>query len=208
MSIINKMIYITDMVRKKFRKARRKRTNIMPNTQPSKKRKLWTEQQMTSALNEFKNGKLTIGKIAKKFQIPKTTLHNRISGRVIHGTKPGPKPYLQADEEVVLVDHLISAAKVGYGKTRKQVNMMVEAIAKEKGVLRKDKISNGWWRRFIERQPELSLRRADSTAHIRMDSINRESITEYFDLLESTLMKTGMKKFLMQKSIWMSKITL
>ena len=48
---------------------------------------------MTSALNEFKKGELTIGKISEKFQIPKTTLHNRITGCVIHGTKPGPKPY-------------------------------------------------------------------------------------------------------------------
>jgi len=87
------MIYIVGMVRKKFRTARRKPTNITPNTQPSKKRKLWTEQQMTSALNEFKKGELTIGKISEKFQIPKTTLHNRITGCVIHGTKPGPKPY-------------------------------------------------------------------------------------------------------------------
>ena len=73
----------------------------------------------------------------------------------------------------------MSASKVGYGKTRKQVNMMVEPIAKKKGVLRKDKISNGWWGRFIERQPELSLQRANSTAHIQMDSINKESIAEY-----------------------------
>jgi len=44
-----------------------------------------------------------------------------------------PKLYLQADE--VFIDHLVSAAKIGYGKTRKQVNMMVEALTKEKGVL-------------------------------------------------------------------------
>ena len=148
---------------------------------------------MTSALEEFKKGKLTIGKIAKKFNVPKTTLHDRISGRVQHGTKPGPSPYLRADEEEVLVEHLVSAAKQGYGKTRKQVNMKVETIAKAKGILRKDKISNGWWIRFIERQPELSLRRADSTAHIRMDSINEESISHYFDLLESTLMENGLE---------------
>jgi len=142
---------------------------------------------MTSALNEVKKGKLTIGKISEKFQVSKTTLHNHITGRVIHGTKPGQKSYLQADEEVVLVEHLMSASKVGYGKTRKQVNMIVEPIAKKKGVLRKDKISNGWWGRFIERQPKLSLQRVDSTAHIQMDSINKESIAEYFDFLDYTL---------------------
>ena len=127
---------------------------------------------MTSALEEFKKGKLTIGKIVKKFSVPETTLHDRISGHVQHGTKPGPSPYLRADEEEVLVEHLVSAAKQGYGKTRKQVNMMVETIAKAKAIPRKDKISNSWWRRFIECQPEHSLHHADSTAHIRMDSIN------------------------------------
>jgi len=65
---------------------------------------------------------------------------------------------------------------------------MVEVLAKENGVFFwKNKISNRWWRRFIERQPELSLCHAHSTAHIQMDSINKESVTEYFDLLDSTL---------------------
>ena len=85
---------------------------------------------MTPALEEYKKGKMTIGKIEKKFNLPKTTLHDRISGRVQHGTKPGPNPYLQADEKKALVKHLISAAKQGYGKTRKQVNMTVEMVAK------------------------------------------------------------------------------
>ena len=143
---------------RKFRTARRKnKADIMPNNQPSRKRKLWTDVQMTSALEEYKKGKLTIGKIAKKFNVLKTTLHDRISGRVQHGTKSGPNPYIQAHEEEALVELLISAAKQGYGKTRKQVNMTVEMVAKSKGVLRKDKISNGWWRRFVERQPEVSL---------------------------------------------------
>ena len=70
--------------------------------------------------------------------------------------------------------------------------MTVEMVEKSKGVLRKDKISNGWWKRFVERQPEVSLRRADSTAHIHMDSVNKESISYYFDLLESTLTENSL----------------
>ena len=91
-----------------------------------------------------------------------------------------------------LVEHLISAAKQGYGKTRKQVNMTEEMVAISKGVLRRDKISNGWWIRFVECQPEVSLQRADSTAHIRMDSVNKEFISFYFDLLESTLTENSL----------------
>jgi len=125
------------MPRKKFRTAQKKTTNcsIVPNTQPSRKRKCWTEEQIKRTLEEFKKGKPMIGKIAQKYKVPKTTLHDRISGQVKHGTKPGPQPYLQANEEEVLVDHSIKVPKVGYGKARKQVNMIVETVAKEKGLL-------------------------------------------------------------------------
>ena len=36
---------------------------------------------------------------AKKYDVPKSTLHDRISGKVHHGDKPGPKPLLSAVEE-------------------------------------------------------------------------------------------------------------
>ena len=39
----------------------------------------------------------------------------------------------------------------------------------------------------MERQPHLSLCHGDSTAHICMDSMNRESMEAYFNLLEDTL---------------------
>ena len=39
----------------------------------------------------------------------------------------------------------------------------------------------------MERQPQLSLRCGDSTAHIHMKSVNRESMESYFNLLEDTL---------------------
>jgi len=58
--------------------------------------------------------------------------------------------HLTAEEEKSLTTHLIDAAKLGYGKTRKKVNRIAENDAREKGTLRKEKISNGWWRRLIE----------------------------------------------------------
>ena len=44
---------------------------------------------------------------------------DRIAGRVVDGTKSGPKPYLTYEEEHELVKFLISyCSKMGYGKTR------------------------------------------------------------------------------------------
>jgi len=56
---------------------------------------------------------------SQKYEVPKMTLHDRISGRVKHGTKPDPQPYLKVNEEEVLVDHLIKVAKVGMEKLTK-----------------------------------------------------------------------------------------
>lgn len=59
--------------------------------------------------------------------------------------------YLDNEEEQALSDHLVHAAKMGYGKSRKQV---VESVAREKDVLRSSCVSDGWWRRFLQRQPD------------------------------------------------------
>ena len=48
-------------------------------------------------------------------------------------------------------------------------------------------ISDGWWKSFLHRNQDLSLRCADSAVHIRMDSINKESINQYFNLPEQTV---------------------
>ena len=69
---------------------------------------------------------------------------------------------------------------------------LVEAVAREKATLRKKKISDGWFRRFMERQPYLRLRKGDATANVRMDYVNKETMTECFDLLKNVLSEHGL----------------
>ena len=69
----------------------------------------------------------------------------RISGKVQHGTRPGPNPYLNKLEEGNLVEFLEVVSSVGYGKTRKQVMNIVKSTARDKGILKKQKISDGWF---------------------------------------------------------------
>ena len=184
------------MPRKKGRVARRKSKPYQSSkAPPTHKRKQWTETSMVGALKEVKRGKYSINRVAYMYGVPRSTLKDRVTGKVKHGTNPGPRPYLNKEEEKKLANHLVYVAKIGYGKTRKQVSMLVEGVAKQKGVLRKNRISDGWWNKFIKRQSELSLRRADSTAHIRMDSVNKESIQHYYDLLETTLKEHNLQDY-------------
>ena len=46
---------------------------------------------------------------------------------------------------------------------------IAEAVVREKGTLKNEQITHGWWNRFLQRQGDLSIRRDDSTANVRMD---------------------------------------
>ncbi len=74
------------------------------------------------------------------------------------------------------------------------VKTIVEGVAREKGVLKKDRVSDGWWRRFLERQPLLLLRTGDATADVRMKCVNPEAISSYFELLKDVLIEHGLKE--------------
>ena len=141
---------------------------------------------MTAALKAIEDGS-SVSRASRDFGVPRSTLHDRVSGRVVHGVKPGPKPYLDNTEEKELGSYLKHCAKVGYGKTRKDVLCIVESATSERCRLRASHVSDGWWRRFKERQGDLSLRQGDSTAHVRMDAMNQETIDHYFSLLKDTL---------------------
>ncbi len=144
---------------------------------------------MEAAMEQVRKGTMSMNKAAKFHGVPATTLKDRMSGRVQHGSKLGRRRYLDDEEEDALAEHLLEVASIGYGKTRSEVKFVAEKVAAENNLLLKDKITDGWWHRFKERQPKLSLRHEDPTAHVRMDSVNKKTICAYYNLLEKTLEK-------------------
>ena len=53
---------------------------------------------MENAMQAVVNGELGMNRAALQYGVPPTTLKDRMSGRVIHGSKIGPKPYLSYEE--------------------------------------------------------------------------------------------------------------
>ena len=75
---------------------------------------------MAAALKAVEEG-VSLTRASRDFGVPRSTLHDRVSGRVVDGVKPGPKPYLDETDEKELSSYLKHCAKVGYEKTRKDV---------------------------------------------------------------------------------------
>ena len=89
------------------------------NTDKCKQKwKQWTDKDTEAAMKSVNDENTPILQAAKKHGVPKSTLHDRISGKVCHGNKPRPKPLLSSIEESEFANFLVEVAQAGYGKTR------------------------------------------------------------------------------------------
>ena len=114
------------------------------------KYKGWDSRSMHKAIKEVELG-MSIRRAAEIYSVPKSSLYDRINGKVHCGATPGPNPYLTYKEEEELASFLIQTAKIGYPHTKKQVLALVQRIIESKGI--EASISNGWWERFRKRHP-------------------------------------------------------
>ena len=118
---------------------------------------------MTGAMKAVADGLFGVNKAADEFIVPRSTLKDRLSRKVVHGARSGPTPYLPGVEKDELVKFMLSSTTdIGLPKTRVEViDIVRKAVIKKRGT---DKGFNGkgWWHRFLERHPELSLRKGDA----------------------------------------------
>lgn len=122
--------------------------------------KLWTDEKLRKAYEEVNGGHLSVRRAAELYGVPKSTLSDRVTGRVEFGSHSGPARYLSDAEEEELVSFLCGAARLGYARTKRDVLAVVEdVVAIKKG--REVSISNGWWEAFRKRHPCLTLRTAE-----------------------------------------------
>ena len=140
---------------------------------------------MEKAIKAVHTGTLSVRRAAEVYGIPKSTLHDRISGRVVQGASSGPEPYLTVTEETELVQFLTKCASMGFARSKKQIFDIVDRVLESKG--KNVKVSNGWWQSFRNRHPNMVLRTSEPLSYIRAVSSSPEIINHYFDLLENTI---------------------
>lgn len=147
---------------------------------------MWRPDQLERAYEAVVKGELSLRRAAEEFNVPRTTLHDRLSGRVQFGASSGPPKYLSDEEEEELALFLKNCSKIGFARNRLQVIGLVQQIVARKGI--KAKVTHGWWESFRRRHKELTLRTAERLSYIRMVSSSPTILDAYFDMLESTLL--------------------
>ena len=108
---------------------------------------------MDKAITAVERG-TSVRKAAEMFGVPRSTLHDHISGKVELYAKQGPKPYLTTEEEEELANFLLRCARIGYPHTRQQVIGLVQEVVNSKDM--EVVVTNGWWERFLQRHSYLT----------------------------------------------------
>ena len=155
-------------------------------TNRPKQYKLWEKETVNLACDAVVNKDMSIRRAEAEYGIPKSTIHDRVIGRVRVGAVSGPQRYLSDREEAELVRFLLGCARVGYAHTRKQIVAIVQSYLQYKKGLAVN-LSNGWWQKFRLRNKELTGRTAERLAYCRAVATDQAILNSYFDLLEQTL---------------------
>ena len=110
---------------------------------------------MHKAMVAVVEGGVSVRQAAKMYDVPRSTLGYRKSGRVLPGSRSGPPSYLSIEEEKELVVFLCRSAAIWYGSTRCEVIAIIERLLSSCGI--EWKVSSGWWESFVKRNPQIVL---------------------------------------------------
>ena len=101
--------------------------NMASQTKVRSVRKQYPPEKMQAALAAVRNG-MSKKRASIVFQVPRTTLLDKLAGRVPEKARSGPSPVLTMSEERVLVEYLILMSKIGYPMTRKDLVNEVKVV--------------------------------------------------------------------------------
>ncbi|XP_060791261.1 homeobox and leucine zipper encoding b isoform X2 [Neoarius graeffei] len=157
----------------------------------NRKRMKYTAEQMQLAIEMVRTGNMSKKEAALTYGVPRSTLIDKLSGRVPEVGKPGPDTVLSAAEERALVGYLKLMAEIQYPLTRAEFLFQVKKVLDIDG--RKTSFTNnlpskGWFYLFCKRHPEITERVPQLLARERA-SISFEMLQGWYKGLSSFLEK-------------------
>ena len=114
---------------------------------------------------------------------PLGTLQSKLKCGLSVDVRSGPSPILTNEEEKVLVEWVVNMTRIGYGRTRDQLTMMVKAILDKDGrpnPFKDNRPGKFWLRAFMKRHPELTVRKSQTLGISRAISCTPKVLDEWF----------------------------
>ena len=151
----------------------------------------YDSDELNRAFEAVIDNDMSIRKASQSFGVPKSTLMDRLHGRVsLDVVKSGPLPLFSDEQEALLTGHLKTMAEVGYGYSRQETINLASDYAIFLGLRDKHHpLTDRWLYNFLDRWPELKVKKPRSLEIARARSATRQAVDSYFNELQRILTK-------------------
>jgi len=162
----------------------------MPRTYVRKNvRALWSEEDLRSAIEDVRNGRGSVRQVSRTYKVHVRTLMRRMASGNLSKEKLGRKSCLTSVHEASFVKYIKNMEKYGFAVTSVDVKKLAFSFALQNKIpnsfnIDKKQVGHDWFVSFMQRHPELSIRKAQGMSIARGLGMNKEECGRYFDLLE------------------------
>ncbi|KAB0790264.1 hypothetical protein PPYR_03907 [Photinus pyralis] len=173
-------------------------------------RALWSEEDLRNAIEDLRNGRGSVREVSRTYNVPARTLMRRMSSGNLSKEKLGRKCCLTLVHEASLVKYIQNMEKHGFAITSVDVKKLAFSFATKNNIphnfnIDKKQAGHDWFVSFMQRHPELSIRKAQGMSIARAQGMNKDECGRYFDLLgkiltENDLVNTPRKIFNIDES--------
>ena len=150
----------------------------------------YSQVALNNAVDAVKSTAMSVRQASQHFGVPRSTIQDRLSGRVEVGISPGKQPVFSKDVEDRLAEKIKGAASMGMGLSRQQIIAKAAQLARTMKI--KTPFKNGipgkdWVDGFLRRHPDLSLRSPSPLSTVRCRMLNKVVTQKYFDHLSQII---------------------
>ncbi|XP_055708676.1 uncharacterized protein LOC129804917 [Phlebotomus papatasi] len=145
------------------------------------KDKPYSKEGLRNALQCVRDGS-TIAYASKTFNVPRTTLHNKLTGKYPEECPNGRPTILSKEQEKELVKWILGCADGWHPIGKEQVLDSVKLICEVYKIpnhFTAGRPGDVWFRNFLKRHPELSKRKPKSFS-LERATVTAEDLTEWF----------------------------
>ncbi|XP_022180196.1 uncharacterized protein LOC111040570 [Myzus persicae] len=142
----------------------------------------YTENDLLVAINAVNSKDLSLNKASQLYNIPKSTLSNKINKKVPLSRQLGPKTVLTCEEETRIVNWIVSTAKVGFPVHPEEVKDSVQLVlnaCKRPNPFTNNRLGSKWFELFLKRHSEITKRNTEIISKARA-AVTEEKIREWF----------------------------
>jgi len=167
----------------------------------------WNTEHMKGALEEYhaKGGNVSVRQLARAWMVPRSTLQQRIGGKVQGSSHmSGRKPLFSTEIENDLLRTIKLLAERGFPLGMKEVRKIAYSYAMSNGIPgfsgKKQAAGYEWLSGFLQRHPKLSIRKPEPLSVARAAGMNKVVVEKWFSSLSDHLDSIGIKN--MPARLW------